>query len=79
MSGEERQRLLLPTPVFKNLGGQLDEVPGDTDAGERLNFDLAKEMVQQVAELVEDRGDLVMRQQRRLTRNRGCEITAHQA
>ena len=79
VTGEDGERLFLPAPVLQDLRRQLDEVPGDADAGERLDFDFAEEMVEQVAELVEDRGDFVVIEQRLLAGDWRREIAAHQA
>ena len=64
MLREEIEALAFPAEVFHQLRGQLDEVPVNTDAIERGNFDVAAELVQQVAELMENGADLVVREQR---------------
>ena len=63
--GQEVETRALPTPVFHDLRGQLDEVPGDVHAVERLDLHFAKQVVQQVAELVENGLNLPVREQRR--------------
>ena len=79
VAGEDGEGLFLPTPVLENLRRQLDEIPGDADAGEGFDFDLAEEVVKQVTEFVEDRGDLVVIEQRLLAGDGRREVAAHQA
>ena len=66
MAGEGRQHLRPRQPVFKELGGQFDEVGGDVGAGEAGIGDVRQHAVQRVAELVEQRAGVVEGQQRRL-------------
>ena len=79
VTGEDGEGLLFPAPVLEDLGRQFDEVPGDTDAGEGFDFDFAEEVMEQVSELVEDRGDLVVVEQRLLAGDGRREVAAHQA
>src|SRR5580700_1734856 len=54
MTGEQIERLAFPGPVFHDLRGQLDEVPGHVGAGEAAHLDAAEAMMQKMPELVED-------------------------
>ncbi len=57
----------LPAEVLHELARQLDGVPFDAgDAGHAEVVDLRQHVLQAVAELVEQRGHVVVRQQRRL-------------
>ena len=76
---EEVERLPLPGPVLEDLRREFDEVPGDAHAGERLHLDLAEHVVQEVSELVEDRRDLVVGEQRLAAADGRREVAAHQA
>ena len=61
------QHVPLPAEVLHELARQLDRVPFDAgDAGDAEVVDLRQHVVQAVAELVEQRDDVVVRQQRRL-------------
>ena len=59
--------------------GQLDEIPGDVGAGQGADFHAAQQVVQQVAELVEDGLHFAVRQQRRLAAHRRREVAADQS
>jgi hypothetical protein len=63
--GDEVEARALPAPVLHDLRGQLDEVPGDVRAGEAAHLDVAREVVEQVAELMGDGLDLAVGEQRR--------------
>ena len=77
MAREQRQRFLLPTPVLQNLRRQFHKVPCHANAGERFNFHIAKQVMQQVSKLMEQRGDFAVREQRLLARDWRCEVAAH--
>lgn len=74
VTGEKGERLLLPAPVLENLRRQLDEVPGDAGPREGLDLDLAKQVMEQMAELVEDGRDLVVREQGLLPGDRRVKL-----
>ena len=76
---EQVQRLALPAPVLHDLAGQLDEIPRHVGAGQRADFHAAQQVVQQVAELVEDGLHFAMRQQRGLAAHRRRQVAADQA
>ena len=76
--GEEIEAAPLPAPVLHDLRGQLDEVPGDVRAGEASNAHAAEAVVQQVAELVKERLDLAMREQRGLAADRRIHVGAEE-
>ena len=63
MAREEVQTFAFPAPIFEDLGGEFDEVPDDVGAVEGANIDLRKQMVQQMAELVENGFDLAVGEQ----------------
>ena len=76
---QRRARLVVPADVGEHLGPprevleelarQLDGVPGDAvGARERRIVDFRQQVMQRVAELVEQRDDLAVRQQRRPAR-----------
>ena len=68
-----------PAEILHELAGQLDRIPFDAlDAGDAGDVDVGQQLVQAVAEFVEQRDDLVVRERRRLPRRlrrrapRGC-------
>ena len=62
--GDQGQGLGVPAPVFQELAGQLDGVPGNAiDSGYVQHIHLGEHVVQAVPELVEQRGDLIVGQQ----------------
>ena len=64
MAREAVERLALPAEVLHELAGQLDGVPFDAvDARHRRPADLGQQVVQAVAELVEQGDDVVVGQQ----------------
>ena len=72
---EQRQRLALPGEVLHELARQFDRVPFHAaDAGDAGKIDFGQQMMQAVAEFVEQRGHVVVRQQRRLLRRRRREV-----
>ena len=63
------QHIPLPAEVLHELAGQLDRVPFDAvDAGHAAVLDARQQVVQAVAEFVEQRDDFVVREQRRPAR-----------
>ena len=76
---EQVQRLALPAPVLHDLRGQLDEIPGDAGAGQAAHFDAAQQVMQQMAELMEDGFGFAMRQQRGLAVDGRRQVAADQA
>jgi len=78
MAAQSLQHIPLPAEVLHELAWQLDRVAFHTrDAGNRQLLDLRQHVVQAVAELVEQRDDVVVAQQRRLAVQRWREV-AHQ-
>ncbi len=78
MFGELLQHIPLPAEVLHELAGQLDGVPlhaGDARHAQLLH--LREHVVQPVAELVEQRDDVVVREQGRAAVDRGGEV-AHE-
>src|SRR4051812_28157247 len=65
MPREHVERLAFPAPVFHDLRRKFDEIPSDARPRETANLHAAEQVMQQVAEFVEDRLDLAMRKQRR--------------
>ena len=76
--GEQRQCALVPGPVFHHVRGQLHEVPGHAGSGQLAHGNLREREVQQVAELVKHRLDLVVAEQRVAARAGGRHVAAHQ-
>ena len=76
---EQVERLALPAPVLHDLRGQLDEIPGHAGAGQAAHFHAAQQVVQQVAEFVEDGLHFAMRQQRGLAADGRRQVAADQA
>ena len=69
------QDLPLPAEVLHELRRQLDGVPFHAlDAGNPGRFDLREQLMQSVAELVEDRDDLVVREGGGLGRRRRRQV-----
>ena len=69
------QHLPLPAEILHELARQLDRIPLDAvDAGDAEFVDARQQVVQAVAELVEQRQHLVVREQRRLAADRAGEI-----
>ena len=79
MAGEEIERRAVPTEVLHDLRGQLDEIPRHVGAREGFDRHLAEHAVQQVAELMEDRLDLVMGEQRGLAIHRRAHVADDQS
>ena len=78
VSRDALQHLGVPGVVLEELARQLHRVPGHAvDAGDARVVDARQQVVQPVAELVEQRQHVVVRQQRRLIRRRRQEV-AHQ-
>ena len=75
MHGHLLEDALMPGIVLEELARQLDRVPGDAvDAGEARVGDARQHVVQAVAELVEERHDVVVGQQGRLPIARRQEV-----
>ena len=73
--GNERQHLGAPDEVLHELARQLDRVPGDAvDSGDAGIGHARQHVMQSVAELVKQRGDFVVRQQRGRGADRRREI-----
>lgn len=79
VAGKAVEALPLPAPILHDLGGQLDEVPGHVDAVERLHFDLAAEVVEEVSEFVENRLDLAVSQEGGLPADGGREVATDES
>ena len=63
--GKQRQRLGFPAPVFHELTGQFDRVPGHAiDAGDAAVVHPGQHVMQAMAEFVEQGGDFVVGQKR---------------
>src|SRR6185369_13165121 len=72
---EAREHLRPPDEVLEELARQLDGVPRDAiDARERRIVDLGQQVVQRMAELMEQRDGLRMREQRRRLADRRVEV-----
>ena len=68
------QHVPLPAEVLHELAGQLDRVPLDAvDAGHAEVVDARQQVVQAVAELVEQRHHFVVREERGLAARPGAE------
>ncbi|RML45987.1 hypothetical protein APX70_08567 [Pseudomonas syringae pv. maculicola] len=68
MTGDQRQTFRLPAPVFHELARQLDRIPCHAiDTGNTRMLDAGQQVVQAVTEFVEQGGDFIVGQQRRLT------------
>jgi hypothetical protein len=78
MAREQVQRFALPAPVLHDLRGQLDEVPRHAGSRQAPHFHAAQQVMQQVAEFVEDGLGLAMREKGRLAFQRRREIAADQ-
>src|SRR5688572_7179296 len=78
MAREKIQALALPGPVFHDLRRQLHEIPSDVHAIERLDFNFAEEVVEEMAELVENGFDLAVRQERRTAVRRWRHVPANE-
>lgn len=75
VTGDKRQRLRLPAPVFHKLARQFDRIPRHpTDPGNTSGFNAGQHMVQAVTELVEQGDHFVMGKQRRFTIYRAVEV-----
>ena len=79
MPCEQVQRFALPTPVLHDLRRQLDEIPSDACARQAPHFHAAQQMMQEMAELVENRLDFAMGQQRRFAIHGRGQIAADQS
>ena len=70
IGGETVQHFFVPHPVLQHLRGRLDEIARHAGAGEARVFGARQDRVHGVAEFVEDRFDVVVRQERRLVLRR---------
>ena len=77
--GEAIEAEAVPREVFHDLGGELDEVPDDVNAVEGFEFDVAEEVVKEMAEFVEDGFDFVVGEQSGLAFDRRGEVAADEA
>ena len=69
------QHVPFPAEILHELAGQLDRVPFDAvDARDAEVLDAGEQVVQAVAEFVEQRDHFVVREQRRLAADRRGEI-----
>ena len=76
VTGDKRQRLRLPAPVFHKLARQFDRIPRHpADPGYTGGFYAGQHMVQAVTELVEQGDHFVMGKQRRFTIYRTVKVT----
>ena len=72
--GHVREHVPFPAEILHELAGQLDRVPFHAvEAGHAGNVDAREQQMQAVAELVEQRRDLVVREQRAACRSTGAE------
>ena len=79
VAGNQRQRFRVPAPVFQELAGQLHRIPGHAvNARHVHHLHLGEHVVQAVAEFVEQRGDFVVGQQRRLAVHRRGKVTGQE-
>ena len=70
-----REHVPLPAEVLHELRRQLDRVPFHAlDAGDAGHVDARQQLVQAVAELVEDRDDFVVRERRGLAGDRRGQV-----
>ena len=70
-----RHDVPLPAEILHDLAGQLDRVPLDAlDARDARDLDPGQQLVQPVAELVEDRDHLVVRERRGLAVDRRRQV-----
>ena len=78
VAGDQRQAVRLPAPVLHKLARQLHGIPRHAvDPGCAGVFDAGQQVVQAVAEFVEQGGDFIVGQQRRLAADGRGEV-AHQ-
>ena len=77
--GKQIQALTLPGPVLHDLRRELDEVPRHLRTAEQLHLDISQDVMEQVTELVKDRLDLAVGEQRRFVAYRGGHVPADQA
>ncbi len=76
MTGDKRQRVRLPAPVFHELARQLDRIPRyTTDARHACGFDARQHVVQPVTELMEQGDHFVVGEQRRFACHRAVKVT----
>jgi hypothetical protein len=64
---------------FHELRGQFHEVPVNAHAIQRGDFHIAAELVQQMAEFMEDGGDFIVREQCRIAIDRRGHVAADEA
>ena len=75
VAGDLLQHIGLPRVVLEKLARQLDRIPGNTiDSGKARVVDARQQVVQAVAELVEQRQHVVVREERRMSAARRQEI-----
>ncbi|KAG7144540.1 hypothetical protein HYQ46_006711 [Verticillium longisporum] len=77
MAGKRREHAGRPAPVLQHLRRRLNKVPDYAGAVESAVLGAARKVVDAVAQLVEQRDDLIVLQQRRLLR-RGLAKVADQ-
>ena len=77
--GHVRQHVPFPAEILHELARQLDRVPFDAlDAGDAGDVDLGQQLMQAVAELVEQRDDVVVRERRGLAARDGRRQVARE-
>ena len=79
MAGEEVQAFAFPAEVLHDLGGKFDEVPIDADAVERWDFDVAAELMEQVAEFMKHGADFIMGEEGGFAIERRSHVAADEA
>ena len=76
--GHRLEHVPFPAEIFHELRGQLDGVPFDAlDSRNERNVDLRQQLMQAVAEFVEQRDHFVMRECRRLGAGRWRQVARH--
>lgn len=76
MTGDKRQRVRFPAPVFHKLARQFDRIPRHAvDPGNTRGFDTGQHMMQAVTKFVEQRDHFVMGEQRRFAVDRAVKVT----
>ena len=74
-----REHVALPAEILHELAGKLDGIPFDAlDAGHAGDLDARQQLVQAVAELVEQRDDFVVRERRRAAVGRCRQVAGEE-
>ena len=78
VAGEQVERFALPAPVLHDLRREFHEIPRNVGSSKATNLHAAQAVMQQMAELMEDRLHFAVRQERGVIFDRRGKVSADQ-